>query len=36
MILDKVACIATREQDQERINEVVGDYEPWLITTETG
>ena len=34
MILDKVACIVTREQHQERINEVVAEHEPLLVVTE--
>ena len=33
MILDKVACIVTWEQHQERINEVAAGYEPLLVVT---
>ena len=33
MILDKVACIVTQEQYQERINEVAAEYEPLLVVT---
>ena len=34
MISDKVACIVTREQHQERINEVAAaEYKPLLVVT---